>query len=134
MNAIKRLSEAMPHKALRGFRLREGLSHADLADRLGIPADLVSAWEEGEPVPVPLAVQLADILKTDPLCFLRPRAIDRQELKRLARTFRNAKASAAIEGVALSKRNQGLVWRLYRFGLSSDDSVMIYKYYMGLKA
>lgn len=134
MNAKKRLSEAMPHKALRGFRLREGLSRTDLADRLGIPADLVSAWEDGEPVPVPLAVQLADILNTDPLCFLRPKAIDRQELKQLARTFRNAKASAAIEGLVMSKHDQGVVWRLYRFGLSSDDSVTVYKHYMGQKA
>ncbi|WP_316901207.1 helix-turn-helix transcriptional regulator [Pseudodesulfovibrio indicus] len=133
MNAKKRLAEVMPHKALRGFRLREGLSRTDLADRLGIPADLIAEWEAGEPVPVPLAIQLAAILNTDPLCLLRPQTIDRQELKRLARIFRDASANLAIEGMRMSKKEQARAWAMYRVGLSSDDAVLIIKHDMGLK-
>jgi len=56
---------------LRGFRIRDGLSQIELADKLGCPQSWVSAWEHGKrSLGKRLAQKLAKIFKTDYRVFL----------------------------------------------------------------
>lgn len=58
--------------------------------------------------------------------------LDRSELKRRARVFRNASASCAIEGLYLSKKVKKEIWFLFLTGLSSDECVEIFKKNRGM--
>jgi DNA-binding XRE family transcriptional regulator len=56
---------------LRGLRVRDGLSQADLAKELGCPQPWISAWENGSrSLGKKMAQKLAEIFKTDYRVFL----------------------------------------------------------------
>ncbi len=57
--------------ALRGFRIRENLSQAELASKLDCPQPWISAWESGtRPLGKKMAQKLAKTFKTDYRVFL----------------------------------------------------------------
>lgn len=56
---------------LRGFRIRDGLSQVELADKLGCPQSWVSGWESGKrSLGKKIAQKLATVFKTDYRVFL----------------------------------------------------------------
>jgi DNA-binding XRE family transcriptional regulator len=56
---------------IRGFRIRDGLSQVELADKLGCPQSWISAWENGKrSLGKKMAQKLAKIFKTDYRVFL----------------------------------------------------------------
>ena len=60
-----------PGRMLRGLRLREGLTQAQLADAIGVPQSHISAYEKNaRPIPRDKAVKLAEHLHSVPENFL----------------------------------------------------------------
>jgi DNA-binding transcriptional regulator YiaG len=63
--------ELHPGSAIRGLRLREGLTQEQLARRLGIKRTNLSEMENGKrPIGKNMAKRLAEVLKTDYKVFL----------------------------------------------------------------
>lgn len=57
--------------AVRGFRVRDGLSQVELAKSLGCPQSWVSGWESGKrPLGKKMAHKLAKVFRTDYRVFL----------------------------------------------------------------
>ena len=62
-----------PGRMLRGLRLREELTQAQLARAIGVPQSHVSAYERNaRPIPADKAEKLAEVLHSVPENFLQP--------------------------------------------------------------
>ena len=62
--------EEHPGRMLRGLRLREGLTQAQLAEAIGVPQSHISAYENNvRPIPGDKAVKLAERLRSVPENF-----------------------------------------------------------------